>query len=199
MHMVIRALVYANNEAEALERGRGVFSDLVEQGIFDYFVTFDEEGRSVSGKDRWGNFPVAVRADTEIGMKLIREGLAATWSGFLENIRYIQNYIENVAIEDIFEEKKRDDFERFGVGFQFACYCIGRYQGPDVWLYDQDGEGIRNTRHLMDVLERWKSIYEDLTDDEAQRLSPWDNERGRKKENPYRDRDIWVVPADVHY
>jgi len=199
MHMVIRALVYARDEVEALERGRSVFNDLVEQGVFDYFVTFDEDGKGVSGRDRWGNLPVAVRADSKAGMELIREGLEATWGDFLENIRYIKNYIESVAIEDIFEGKKMGDFEHFGTGFRYACYCIGQYAGPHIWLYDQDGEGIRDTHHLMNVLEKWKSIYEDLTDNDAKRLSQWDWEKGTKKENPYRDLDIWVVPADVHY
>jgi len=55
--------------------------------------------------------------------------------------------------------------------FRFFCHCLGQYQGSEVWLYNNDGSGIRNTTELKWAL----------------------NPEGISKKN------IWIVPADVHY
>lgn len=47
---------------------------------------------------------------------------------------------------------------------------------------DDDGGGITDSKHLKNVLEKWKTLYED-----------------EEKENPYKNLKIFVVPCDVHY
>ena len=60
---------------------------------------------------------------------------------------------------------------------------LGQYHGPAVRLYDADGEGIQDRRHIENVLSRWKVIYED-----------------EGKRNPYAGSGpLWIVPADVHW
>jgi hypothetical protein len=33
-----------------------------------------------------------------------------------------------------------------------ACYNLGAYQGPSLYLYDRHGDGIRDPEHLKRVL-----------------------------------------------
>jgi len=170
--MVIRAIVYAKDEEEALDKAKEIFSDLVEQRYFDYFTTFDEDGCGISGRDRWGDLPVVAPADSEVGKKLIEEGMELTWQEFQESLHVIKKCTKEKTAEKLFEDMR----------FRYACYHIGAYKGADIWLYDDDGEGIQNRDHLNNVLTKWKVIYED-----------------KGIENPYRDCNIWVVPADVHF
>lgn len=52
MHMVIAALVRAEDEGAALDEAKSVFDGLAESGDFDYYTTFDENGTEVSGRGR---------------------------------------------------------------------------------------------------------------------------------------------------
>jgi hypothetical protein len=61
MHMVIYALVEASTHDDALATGKMVFDRLVgadphATGVFDYYVTFDENDTTVAGKARGETF-----------------------------------------------------------------------------------------------------------------------------------------------
>ena len=156
MHMVIRALVYAKTKEEALVNAKEVFDRLTEnQHPFDYYVTFDQNGLGSAGKDRWGKKPVAVKVNSKEGKKLLEEGLEFTKKEFMDNLK-------NVRAALIFKEGEAevDDETLFNErhqfpGLRYPCYCIGQYRGSSVWLYDNDGEGIRDPGHLKDVLNKW--------------------------------------------
>jgi len=162
MHMVIRVIVYASSQKEALEKGKKVLTQLCEEEKFDYYATFDKEGLVVAGKDRWGNLPVAAKLSSKEGKKLISEGFCAMRRNFYHYLNKIREYLKENSNKQIFEDP---------TWFRFYCYCLGQYQGSEVWLYNDDGEGIRNTTELKWAL----------------------NPKGISKEN------IWIVPADVHY
>ncbi|QIB75316.1 hypothetical protein G3I44_14085 [Halogeometricum borinquense] len=173
MHMIIRALVPAGSREEALSNAQTVFEKLVQSGDFDYYVTFDhEEGEhTVAGRDRWGDVPAAVRADTDEGRELIEEGWDATASNFEKNMKAVRWGIENLTDEQVREEsldgvEVPDDLD-FAPGFvRHYMFRAGSYSGPDVYLYSEYGEGIRRRNHLDNVLE---------------------------------GNQLWVVPADVHF
>lgn len=42
--------------------------------VFDYFVSFDEEGTSVAGKARWGEPPTAAPVGSDGGQDLLERG-----------------------------------------------------------------------------------------------------------------------------
>ena len=65
---------------------------------------------------------------------------------------------------------------------QYFLYGAGSYTGSSWWLYDSNGEAIRNKAHLDNVLNKWKCLYED-----------------EHKINPYKDEKIWITKADVHF
>ena len=171
MHMLICAIVYARDEEEALERGETIFESLVERGIFDYFD---------SPKERWGDVPAVVNIEHPDAKKLINDAMDKMWRNFKENITVVRKLLDAYTDEEIFEERAKVEKISSQEGFdpiriaRYYFLCVGRYEGPDVFLYDDDGEGIRTHEHLKNVLNKW--------DDEK-----------------YKDLDIWVVPADVHF
>jgi hypothetical protein len=182
MHMVIRAIVYSKYKDGALDEARSVFEKLVDNGDpFDYYQMFDSEGTSVSGRGRWGKLTPVAKVDSKAGKKLIDEGMKYTRDRFNIAIKAIKEGIANYTENELFEDEKAKVNGMLGM-FKYYCHVIGNYRGPSVYLYDNDGEGIRNKGNLKDVLSKWKCIYEDVG-----------------KENPYKDMSVWVVPADVHY
>ena len=177
MHMIIRALVYAKNRKEALEAGRAIFERLTQVGgVFDYFVTFDEEGSVVSGKGRWGNLPAASLVTSKMGQKLIGDGMKWTKGGFVRSLQTLRKVLGEKTDEEIFEDERDDSL------FRYHCHCAGQYLGSEIYLYDNDGSGIRKPKHLEDVLNKWECLH---------------GKEGEK--NPYKDLGIYVVPADVHF
>ena len=62
---------------------------------------------------------------------------------------------------------------------RYQFQCIGQSGGSGIWLYDNDGSGIRTRHHLDNALTKWPDL--DYTSEE------------------YKGLDVWVVPADVHY
>lgn len=179
MHMVIRVLVYDKDKKSAFSKATQTLDRLCgEDGQpFDYFTTFDDKTSTVSGEARWGKLPSVCEADSKEGKKLIEEGMEYTKNTFLENIKIARKVLKKKTDNEIFND---DIFDRDMIRYRF--YCLGEYRGPSIWLYDNDGEGVRTPKHLKDILNKWECIYEK-----------------EKKPNPYKDLTLYVVPADVHY
>ena len=170
MHMVIRAIVYAEDGLDALERAKSIFRNLCESdwAPFDYFVTFDEPGSVTSGKGRWGNIPPVVRASSPEGKKLIDEAVKFQKAEFNQDLKQLRKKIlfpRKLLIEDRM--------------WRYRCHCIHSFAGPNCWLYDNDGEAIVTKDHLKNVLNKWECLSEE------HRLN--------------QNLKIFVVPADVHY
>ncbi len=197
MHQVIRIICYADTSEEARGKAENILNRLCgEDGQpFDYGTFFDEES-SASGKSRWGNLTPVCLADSKEGKKLIDDGMKATKNSFMETIKSIREMINFYSDEELFdgelkdtkkkiifslEDKKDENLNKLSM-FKYFCSCLGQYEGTEIFLYDDDGEGIDNSKHLKNVLNKWKTIYED-----------------EGKENPNKDKKAWVIPCDVHY
>jgi len=177
--MVIRLIVYANSKEEALERAK----EILENGLvgengepFDFYTTFDipKKLAPMSGRARWGNFPPAVKLMSKKGIELLNKG----WEFTVKDFKYhLQNLVKIGEKHNWNYEKLMNDGN-----FRFHAYSIGEYSGSNIWLYDDDGEGIRDLNHLKNAIEKWKVLYED-----------------RGKENPHEDYEVWIVPVDVHF
>ncbi len=187
MHMVVRVLVFADNEEEALSEASSVLDRLCgEDGQpFDYYSTFDEGYAT----QRWGELPAAVKICGDMGSdkcntcgerfkcytsqinEMLDEGMQSTKREFMENLGEIKKYLTTHTDEQLFEED----------WFKFRCHQAGQYRGSCVWCYDQDGEGIREYSHLKNVLEKWAC------------------NNGGNPLPELEDKNIYVVPADVHY
>ena len=192
MHMVIKILTFANSKEEALSQAKEILAkNLCGEGRpFDYYTTFDDNSSTVSGKARWGNLPPVVKASSVKGKELIEEGMKATWKLFKRSMDCIRPALAIHSDEEIFNEKcSHLAHEKNDIGLcktmylpRHFMYCAGRYEGPDIWLYDHDGVAIRDVDRLKNVISHWSDYYEK-----------------KGQENPYKNMELFVVPADVHY
>jgi len=180
MHILIRAIVYGKDKEEGLEQARSIFERLCEcQHPFDYYSMFDEENFGKRAKDRWADLPAITLAKSKKGKELIREGMDLTKKFFMHYIKKVRKILDECKNdEELFEQR----YINIDKDIRWNCYLLGENRGPFTYLYDNDGEGIKSPSHLKDVLNKWKSIYE-----------------GKGKSNPYKDKKIWVVPADMHF
>lgn len=173
MHQLIYGLVYDESHADGLERAKyDVFQPLVEEHVFDYYVTFEEDGHGVAGRDRWGELPAVVEADTQRGQQLINRGWDATVEEYWRGFKRVEEFIHEHEPSEFWRDP--DLYAQYQLDFQ----RIGEHHGPGTFLYDQDGEGIRHESHLESVQNYWREEYADEL---------------------YENQDLYVVPADVHY
>jgi hypothetical protein len=173
MHMTIRAIVYAKTYEEAINSAEGVFNGLSgERGEpFDYYNIYDEDG---------------ARADTKKGRELIAKGMESTRSTLFENLANIRHGLSQLSDEDIWTmvSKREDEDDQLCLDAGMLRHFMGKagqYNGSGVFVYDRNGVGIRDPKHLRRAL-KWTCLYED-----------------NGKPNPYTSLDVWVIPADVHY
>lgn len=174
MHMTIGAIVYAPDSEEAISKAGSVFDSLTEnQYPFDYWTYVDKDGEE---KEE------AYEATSKIGAKEIQNRMKWTKDDFMESLKEVRRIIESHTDEMIWNEEEnpfepgRNDF------FRHLAYEVGQYKGNRIWLYDDDGEGIRTERQLHNVLTKYKCIFED-----------------RGEPNPCKKDKVWIVIADVHF
>lgn len=167
MHMVIRAIVYANSREVAREKAEDIFKRLTDtEEPFDYYIMGYRDGSQAN----------AFKATSKQGKKLIERGMELMTADFQRSLEYVREHIDKD--DDVLMR----DGKETGSLWRYHCYQLGMYCGPAVWLYGSDGEGIRDSEHLENALNKWRCLYED-----------------DGKPNPHADDSVWVVPADVHH
>ncbi|WP_458209884.1 hypothetical protein [Haladaptatus sp. NG-SE-30] len=148
MHQLIYALVEAPTKDDALARGNATFDRLVgagpEEAVFDYYVTFDEEGPTVAGKARWGELPVVAPVDSNDGEALLTHGWTATRQEFERNLERVKEAVDKFSTDELMRDKNLA---------RHTCYKLGAYRGPSLFLYDEFGTAIRHREQLDRVLD----------------------------------------------
>lgn len=155
MHMVIYTLVEASTRDNALATGKTVFDRLVGAvphagAVFDYYVTFDEDGTAVAGSARWGDLPVAAPVDSNEGEELLERGWDATKDEFQRNLDRVKEALDEHSDEEIMRD---EDLARH------AFHQVGAYDGPTVLLYNEYANGIRHREQLDRVLEESENLW----------------------------------------
>lgn len=185
MHQIINIIVYADNQIDARGRAEHILNNsLTGDGkSFDYGTFFDDDSSTCSGKARWGEKPSVVKADSIEGKKLINNGMKNTKDEMKSALKEIRELINSFTDEElvegeiidakkkvIIELKNEGDEARGKLGmFQHYCNCFGEYEGSCIFVYDNDGSGIRTNSHLNDALNKWND-----------------------------GQQVWVIPVDVH-
>jgi len=182
MHHVIEMIVYAKTKKEARSRAEETFNEkLIPR--FDYGTFFDEEDTTISGKARWGNMPPVELANSKDGKALIDDGFDMIKKDFKENLENLKKILNNYDTDEIFEGEildknkqilkeleEEDETLGFHNPYWFNYLCRKISEGD--WLYDNDGNPIKNSRDLKETLN--KKYCED------------------------KDMKVWVLPVDVH-
>lgn len=149
MHILIYALVEASHQNEALAASKSAFDRLTSAkpdcaSVFDYYVTFDEDGTIVAGRARWGELPVVAPINSDKGQQLLDRGWQAIEQEFQRNLDRIKEGLEEHSDEAIMRD---EDLIRH------ACYQLGAYEGSSILLYDEFGGGIRDRDRLDAILD----------------------------------------------
>ena len=187
MHQIIRIICYAISPEEARERAENILNNNLvgEDNPFDYGTFFDNNTARGSGKARWGNITSVCLADSKEGKKLITEGMKITKDEFIENNKKIKEMINYYSDEELFEEEVIDTKKKILESlenkkntsnldmFRYYCHCLGEYEGTNVYLYDNDGSGIRSNKNLKNVLNKWGA-------------------------DEYKNLKVFILPIDVH-
>lgn len=166
MQQKISVIVYADNEKAAVYEAKLIFDKLTQKNIFTGYTTPLE----------------ATLADLKNGKKTIREGMKNTKRIFIENIAELRMALRLYNNEYLFKNNFIKDKD--GKTFQprYAAILIGQRQGPAIYLYDHEGEGIRTPKHLKNALTKWACNYKKCPE-----------------LNPYQNNQAWVVSTEATY
>jgi hypothetical protein len=175
MYRVIRIIVHAKSENEALKKAkRALHSLATEKKVFDQYKTLDDEEYWKEREDLRKDLLIAVLARHPQGVKLIEDGWQATVREFLSAFEVVKLAVQHLTPEEIMEGilprnlsldlKKK--FPNPLIRYQFKV--VGdQSAGAFTWLYYQDMP-LTTRRDLDRVLK------------------------------PKMGMEAYVVPADVH-
>jgi hypothetical protein len=169
MHMFIGVITYGVSKKD----GRADALDILNQLVPDPFDYYNESD--------------TYKATSVKGANLIKAGMEATWRDFQASMRNIREIISTMSDEDIFEEHMTESnpvkpAHAIPELARYYFHQAGEYRGSNIWLYDKDGEGIRDRKHLANVLSKWECNY-----------------KGKPEKNPFADLGIWITMSDVHH
>jgi hypothetical protein len=107
--------------------------------------------------DYWTIEGNPVLAGSKEGQKAIEECMKWTKAEFMMNLGRLRAALAKQTDEQVYSK------------------------GPDIYLYDNDAEGIREPGHLKNALEKWPSLDGKETRERLDKAG-----------------DVWVVTADAH-
>jgi hypothetical protein len=167
MHQLSYALIPASTADDALDDARYVFNRLVDTTGhdptgFDNYRLFTDDDRTTDLTTRWSDVPAVVRIDSEPGRELLDRGWEATQQAFERNLTKIKDSLNTYSEQQI---QQNTDLVRL------HCLRLGQATGPGVYLYDHNGNGIRDCVRLETLLTEDFPV----------------------------DCSHWIVPADVYY
>jgi len=187
-HMVIRVIVLAENEEEALREAWTVALEKLGTtstgGTFDYYEDFTRDGLILFGRDRWGPIPPALQVTTASfptddtrGLEQVNLAMESNRWAFKRNMTLMRFIFTKYTDDMLFEERGREhkvemEGDKLIIGpsdFRICCLAGWGDPGPYVFLYDFNGNGILNPDMLQTVLDY-----------------------PAKK-------PLWIVPFDVHF
>jgi hypothetical protein len=152
--MLIAAVIPATDADDALTAAKCSFDRLVGFGtrepVFESYVTFDQDvPPSVAGRDG-DDLPVVTPARSERGAALLERQWAETLTSFVDNLERTQAAMESHSIGAIMRDVE---------GVRSAFRAVGATEGPDIYLYDEYGLGIRHRDRLEAVLGQDDQVW----------------------------------------
>lgn len=177
MDMMIRGLVYGNDEEEGLSKAKeDVFEPLVVDGPFDRYLTVDEDFEEFARRYAdAGDLPAVTRSTTDMGEALIGAGWEATVTEYRQSFARLREFLDEHDQHEFWYDADVNS------EYSFDFRSIGEEQGSSTYLYDQDGQGLRTRDHLNQVLNHWDSNY------------------GSLDQNPLMEKNLYIIPAEVRY
>jgi hypothetical protein len=160
--MQIGIITYGESKPIAREVAENILNDMIGETHypFDYGSTI---GKTVSVKGDYGR-------------KIISGCMKATIREFLYNIKNVRKLLDRFSDKELasceYISRQEDSTNSTGMT-RFWMFKSGQYKGDTIYLYDNDGEGIRTREGLNSVLNQWGE--------------------------PVKGQKVYVTPFDVHY
>ena len=143
MHMGIAIVVYAKDRKEATSKAMDIADSLCcEQYPFDYHRSY---GRCEDFPDL--DFSMALPLDDDRILDLLKENHTATKRAFMCNAQKVLDAIKDKTPEEMWNIE--NDM------WKYYTYQIGKYEGSDIFVYDDNGEGIRDDGHFRRVITKY--------------------------------------------
>jgi hypothetical protein len=142
MHNLIGIIVYAKNEAEALPKAQDVLNNMVGEN----YQPFDWGCLLTSPHARWQEtYKPVYNLKHKEGRRVVGKLMKSTLDSFKYNTQ---------RIIDAIKETNGDiaKLRAYG-GFDVCCHLAGQFEGSEVHLYSDVGEGIQEIDHLKEALE----------------------------------------------
>jgi hypothetical protein len=103
--MIIRVIVHAKDEEEALKKGKDALDRLTKgEKPFDYYITFESTKNDDDWKGDWAHLPAVVLASSPEGQHFIQKGWRLTVEGFMEALEKVTLAIQHLTPEELMEE-----------------------------------------------------------------------------------------------
>lgn len=153
MYETIGLIVYVHNAKEALAKRDKAMAILVCRECSHPFDGW--EPAEIDSMPQPVSTPWATAKIVEL--------MDYTKSGFMHQLRVIRSMM-GLSDEQIYHDR---------YDFRFAAYKTGSYKGPDIHLYTDEGEGIREPGTLKDVLEKWPTLEGDTRKELDAAGDPW--------------------------
>lgn len=164
MHYSIGVIVYGKDESAArvqAEAACGVLSCKECQRHFDY-VTIKGKPLKVGSKD---------------ARKAIADRMEWSRQGFLSKLNLLRGALAMYSNEQAYLQRHPPTNE----DIRFLAHGVGEYVGDHIYLYDNDGEGIREPEHLRMAIEKWPTLTDKATREKLDSAG-----------------SVWLVLADAH-
>lgn len=116
------------------------------------------------------------RADSVKGRVLLERAMTQQKEVFMYALKKMRELVATVEDEDLWLYSSYPDLD---LGIRHIAFELSMHNSSTV-LYAEHGERIETPRDLEDVLSKWKCNY-----------------AGR--DNPYKDMDVYVIPALAHH
>ncbi len=139
MHKLVRVLVEATDKEEAMDKATDVMEQLTEREVYDWYVSFEDDFPT-SGKNRWGEYEPVYPMTSEMGKKLIDDGIDAT----IEELNKALDYIR----EELAKKTNTEILKDYYLQSKFAT--VGS-NGEGVWIYDEWAEPIKSKEEVEEV------------------------------------------------
>lgn len=88
--------------------------------------------------------------DSADGEELVERGWTATKQEFERNLDRVRAAVNEFSSDDFMHDKSLA---------RHACYNLGAYCGPSLYLYTEFGDAIRNREHLDHVLNADEQLW----------------------------------------
>lgn len=147
-------LVPASSEPQALARSKVALSQVIHAAkrpveTFKEILLFEEGNRHLL-TDKWGEFPSAVSAESELGAELIDDAISTTEQAFRENFEEVTESIEQYTEDEILEN---EDLVRN------QLLSVGAFVGASVRVYAGKGRPLRSRPQLEEYAQKHDNLW----------------------------------------